>query len=274
MHGSHRILALFLPALAFLLVGPGRAGADQPPRTLSISGTAVVKAPPDEVVLSFGIETRRALAASKRRDYVVGTPEAVQISAEILSDAQQGGEQSVKAVREALNAKGIEDKWIRMDSFQVTPETWNDEGVNYFRGYVCRYALTLTLKDPATTDSCVELILKKGATHIYDVTYQSTQIRKYRDDARRAACKAAREKADLLAQELGTKVKRILTISEGAVSVSCGKNWGQSYGRQSYYQSANTWQVEEFVAPTGELGELGSGDVAVSASVSCVFELE
>lgn len=269
-----RRLAVLCAALAFLLSGPGQAGADQPPRTITISGTAVVKAPPDEVILSFGIETRRALAASKRRDYVVGTPEAVQVSGEILAEAQKGGEESIKAVREALNAKGIEDKWIRMDSFQVTPETWNDEGVNYFRGYLCRYALTLTLKDPAMTDSCVELILKKGATHIYDVTYQTTQLRKFRDDARKAACKAAREKADLLAQELGAKVKRVLTVGEGSVSVSCGKNWGQSYGRQSYYQTANSWQVEEFVAPIGDLGELGSGDVAVSATVSCVFELE
>lgn len=265
-----------LAALLLTATCPGRAVAEEPsPRTLSLSGTATVKALPDQVVISFGVETRRALGASSRRDYVVGTAEALKKSAELLAEAQKGAEETVRRVKEALKALGIEERSIRTDSFQVDPDTWSDDGVLYFRGYTCRNMMTVVLKEVSKADSCVDTVLKNGATHVYNVSFETTEIRKRRDEARKAACKAAREKADLIAAELGAKVKRVLNASEGSVSVYCGKSWGQSY-RQSYQYAQNVvqYEYEQPSGPSDESGELSSGDVAISATVSVVFELE
>lgn len=269
------VAALIILGLASLPDGIVRA--DEPaPRTVSLTGTATVKAVPDEVAVSFGVETRRALGASARRDYVVGTSEALKKSSELLAEAQAGAEESVKRVKEALKGMGIEERHIRTDSFQVQPDTWNDDGVLYFRGYLCRNSMSVVLKDTSKADACVDTVLKNGATHVYSVSFESTQIRKWRDEARKAACKAAREKADLIAGELGAKVKRVLNVSEGSVSVYCGKSWGQSSYRQSYQYAQNIIndQFEQPSSASDESGELSSGDVAISASVSVVFELE
>lgn len=261
--------------LACGLVWGSSAQASEPPaRTMTISGSATVKTAPDQVVINFAIETRRSLPASARRDFVVGTAEALKTSAPLLGECQAAGEETSKRLREALKALGVEERQVRTESFQVEPQTWVDDGVLYFRGYLCRHVMSVTLKDPAKADPCLDTVLKHGATHVYGVSFDTTQLRKFRDEARKLACKAAREKADLLAGELGAKVKRVLTINEGGFNSWCGKNWG--YGQQSYAQQ-NVYRQSEFAPQErdgGEAGELTAGEVAVQASVSVVFELE
>lgn len=265
-----RILAALLCALSL------PALASEPSRLLTLSGTAMAKTAPDTVDVSFAIETRRSLPASQRRDFTVGTPEALKASAELLAQAQAASQETAKRVRESLKALGLEERQVKTESFQVEPQTWSDDGVLYLRGYLCRHVMSVTLKDPAKADACVDAALKGGATHIHGVTFHTSRIRKLRDEARRMACKAAREKADLLAGELGAKVKRVLTIQEGGASVWCAKSWGQSSYRQQQDYAQNSVQYMEFApAPAeGEPGELGTEDVGISASVSVTFELE
>jgi uncharacterized protein YggE len=273
MDSMHRLAAGFL-ALGIWGIG-APAGAEEARRTVSLSGTAMVKVVPDEVMISLGVEIHQELPASQRRDYVVGSSETLKVSAPLLAEAQARSEQAVKAVREVLKGLGVEERQVRTDSFQVAPRTWEDDGVSYFRGYLCSQAMTVVLKDPGKADACVQAVLKHGATHVYGVTFQTTQVRRLRDQARQMACKAAREKADLLAGELGAKVKRVLTLSEGGSSIWCGKNWSQNrYGQQEHY--AQNVQFAEMgpAQPEGEAGELASGEVGISASVSVVFELE
>ena len=274
MNSMYRLTAGFLVLGIWAAGSP--AGAEEVKRTVALSGTAMVKVVPDEVRISLGVEIHQELPASQRRDYVVGASETLKVSAPLLAAAQIRAEEAVKAIREVLKGLGVEERQIRTDSFQVEPKTWGEDGVTWFRGYRCSQAMTVVLKDPAKADDCVQAVLKHGATHVYGVTFQTTQVRKLRDQARQMACKAAREKADLLAGELSAKVKRILTISEGGSSIWCGKNWSQGrYGQQDQnFQNCVQFAEMGPAQPEGEAGELASGEVGISASVSVTFELE
>src|SRR5260370_27188660 len=53
-----------------------------------------------------------------------------------------------------------------------------------------------------------------GANHIGGVEYQSSELRKYTDEAGDAAAKAAREKADALAKALGNQIGKTYSIEE------------------------------------------------------------
>ena len=149
-----RLSAALLSALLCLPFLP--AGASEPaPRTLSVSGSATVKALPDEAVVAFSIETRRSLPASKRRDVVEGTAEALPVCAALLAEAQAAGEQAVQRVRGALKALGVDERAVETQRFEVHPETWTDDGVRYFRGYLCRHVMSARLKDLSKADACV-----------------------------------------------------------------------------------------------------------------------
>lgn len=250
------------------------AWAEEAPRMLSVSGSATVSVVPDQVMISAGVEMNRSFPAAQNRAFAVGTPETVKASAALLAEAQAGGEAAVQEIRGALKALGVEEKHVKTESFQVEPIAYDSDGVRYFRGYLCRHVLSVCLSDPAKADACVDALLKHGATHLYGVTFGAKDVRKHRDQARRLACKAAREKADLLAGELGAKVKRVHNIGEGASSIWCGKNWGGSYGQQRMFGQNYSQQEESSAEAPGEEGGLPSGLVAISASVSVVFELE
>src|SRR6185436_10975057 len=139
------------------------------------------------------------------------------------------------------------------------------------RGYFVRRGYAVTLKDPKQFEKLVDTALKNGANQIHNVTFTSTEVRKYRDQARQMAIKAAKEKAVLLAGELNAKVGSPRSISGGDGNVSFGGyRWGSYYGGN--YMAQNSIQIVEGPQDTGE--NLPLGQIAVSTSVSVTFDLQ
>jgi uncharacterized protein YggE len=105
-------------------------------------------------------------------------------------------------------------------------------------------------------------------------SYGVENLRPLRDQARKMAIKAAREKAELLAAEMGRKVGAATSINEGWNNFVTG---ARPYaGRGGYYGQMNTQNVVQNVG--GEPGTGGDdglplGQVGVSASVNMTFEL-
>lgn len=105
-----------------------------------------------------------------------------------------------------------------------------------------------------------------GATGVRDASLRSSQLRKYRDEARAKAIQAAKEKAIALATDLGAKVGKPYTITEGS-----------DYGsRLSYSNSANFQtsgmggeQPGDGITPT-----FAPGTISISANVNVSFVIE
>src|SRR5216683_7425419 len=150
---------------------------------VSVTGDAEVKVIPNQVLLSLGVETRdRNLAPAK---------------------AKNDG-----AVRSVLNGIGrfqIDPTDIQTDVIRVDIR-YNGSVETVVDHYVVEKSIAITLKDVSKFEALLSAVLEAGANHIYDVEFMTTELRKYRDQARALAAKAAIEKANDLADAAGVKV--------------------------------------------------------------------
>jgi uncharacterized protein YggE len=237
-------MRLFFNSLVVLSITLSFAGtlkADAPTRTVATAGEATVYVVPDEVVVNLGVKT-----ANENLDKV----------------KQQNEEQSAKLVK-AIKALGVEEKYIQTDVLNVSIEYTNSVWWQGIRGYVAQRSYAITLKDAKLFEKLVDISLKSGANEIGGVEFRTTELRKYRDQARSMAIKAAKEKAIALAKDLECGVGKPWQISESPAGY-----WG-GFNRFSN-ASQNAMQ---FAGGGGESETLPLGQIAIRASVNVVFDL-
>jgi len=220
---------------------PARAD-DAQLRTISTSGEAVVNVVPDEVVLTLGV-------TNSDRD---------------LDRAKSANEQASGRLLKAISGLGIEDKFIATGALDVQMLFADWQRPETFEGYSISRVYVITLKDIKQFDKLVDIALKNGANRIVGFEFRTTELRKYRDQAREMAIKAARGKAVDLAAALDCKVGRPRTITETNIY-------------REYSLGASVLAQQAAQAPGGgeETGEaLPPGQIAVRANISVTFDLE
>lgn len=238
----------FIAFFLMLAISVIAMAAEEKPRSISTQGEAVIYVVPDEVVISFGVET-------------------VDKS---LDQARGANDEASSRLLKAVKALGIEEKYIQADRMHV--EIQYDETRSSFRvnrpiaGYVTRRSYNITLKDVKKFEKLVDTVLKSGANQFTGFTFQTSELRQYRDKARLMAIKAAKEKAVALSLALNCKVGHPRTISEGGIG-------GYSY--RGFNANANVQNVAQMSLNNGSAdGEtLPLGQIAVQASVSVTFDL-
>jgi uncharacterized protein YggE len=218
---------------------------------VTTTGEATVNVRPDEVLVNLGVETfDKGLAESKA--------------------ANDGASRRLLA---AIHDLGVEDKYVQTDVMQVQIE-YNDGGIRHgIAGYTCRRAYAVTLKDITRFERLIDAALNNGANCLMGFEFRTTELRKHRDEARRLAIKAAKEKAAALAGELDMALGSPRTINEGGIGYwgYTGGWWG--WGGRGGYMTQNVMQQ----APGSGGGEGGEalplGQVAIRAQVSVVFDM-
>lgn len=222
-------------------------------RTISVNGEAVVKAQPDQIVINFGIETWD-------KDIMI---------------AKQQNNEIIKKAMTVIKESGIPDKEIQTDYLSVEPR-YND---NYEKkdliGYFVRNTFVVTMSDPEKVDNLVTAVLQSGVNYIHGIDFQTTEFKKYREQARELALNAAKEKAEKMASALGQSIGDPLQISEGYG----GSDWwyynswsGWGYGR-SNTMSQNV--IQNIPSAYENISEtIALGKISIKASVSVTFELK
>ena len=81
-------------------------------------------------------------------------------------------------------------------------------------GYVARIGFNIKLNDLDLVEDVVSGLISAGANELVNIAYQSSLILEARNDARRQAVNAAKEKAILYCQELGVTIGKVLAINE------------------------------------------------------------
>jgi uncharacterized protein YggE len=248
-----RLLATLCVALLVCLAAGAAHAAKQPgaPRTISTTGESTVYVRPDEVVINLGVETFN-------KD---------------LPESKAANDAASKKLLSAIRGVGVEDKYVQADVMQVQIDYADGGAKNGIDGYYCRRAYAVTLKDVKLFENVIDTALGNGANYLMGFEFRTTELRKHRDQARKMAIKAAREKADALCGELDMTVGTPHTISEGAIGYwgYQGGWWGWS-GRGSYMSQNVIQQAPS--AGGGEGGEtLPLGQIAVRATVSVTFDM-
>jgi uncharacterized protein YggE len=219
------------------------------PRTITVSGEAEVKVAPDQVIVTLGVETRHKELAEVKR----------------LND------QRVKDIVAALTTLGVASKDIRTDYLNLQPEYEHSSWRRTFVGYVQKNTIVITLRDISKFDALISSMLQVGAEYIHGVDFRTSELRKHRDAARSLAMKAAKEKAQALASELGETIGKPRSIQEGqgGFMSSYGGWWGRGY--QSMSQN---FVQEAPAAASRDDGPLAPGTLSIRASVTITFALE
>ncbi len=234
-----------IPLLVLLVLSPlAPAENAENLRTISTTGEAVVYVVPDEVVIGFGIETF---------DTNLDKAKSANDSASV---------KLLKAVRDLK----VEEKHIQTDVLTVELRYQSSTHL-LIEGYVCRRSYSVTLKDPKMFEKLIDVVLKNGANQINGFEFRSTELRKHRDQARKMAIKAAKEKAADLSKELECGVGKPRTIGEGY-------SYFGSYNRSS--MGNNAQQVAQGGGEVAAEGEqtMPLGQIGIRASVSVTFDLD
>jgi uncharacterized protein len=226
--------------VVFLLTGLAVAqNNDKPlPRVVRVMGTADVKVVPDRAVIDLGVEKQNPGAAA----------------------AKQAADAASRKIIAALRANGVDAKDIQTTYLSLQPQSYVRKGVriSYF---VATQTLTVTVRDLPRLDSLLEALIKAGGNRIDSIRYETSDLRKYRDQARDLAMKAAHEKADAMARALGQQIGKAQMIDEVP-----------EYSYASYGFLSN---MSAGVAPVNSVREqaTAAGQQSISASVVVSFEL-
>jgi len=160
-------------------------------RTVKTTGTAEVKVTPDRAVIELGVE-RQSATAKEAKAAVAYT------SRKILG---------------ALKALNIEDKDIQTAYLYLQPMIDYRKGLR-ITNFTAGQSLSVTVRDLSKLDGVMDAIISAGANQIGGIEYQSSDLRKYKDEARDAAGKAALENAEALAKALGNEIGKTHSIEE------------------------------------------------------------
>jgi hypothetical protein len=201
----------------------------------------------------------------------------VQSNGKSAKEAQSRNSATIKQVVKALKLLGIEEKDIATDWYIVEP-LYEDYDSLKIKGYRIYNIVEVTMRDVTKSNDAIIAAFQAGANQVVDVQFYTSELRKYRDQARELAMKAAKEKAEALSNAAGADVGCILTINENTQSNFYGGGWW-GYGYNSN-QNLMTQNVIQNVAPTGgesstlDGGPLTTGQISVRAEVMASFGLK
>jgi len=225
----------------------------QQQRLITVSGEAEVKVVPDEVVITLGLET----------------------SDTDLAKAKQLNNDRLKGVLAVADQFKIERKYVQVDFLSIQP-SWQPS-----RPFKVRRRAVVTLKQLDKFEEVLtRMVQNNRANSVQSIQFCTTQLRKYRDEARDLAIKAAYEKAVALTGALGAKVGKPYSIREDSSGWWSGYEpwWGDSYyGGYGRGYAMNAQVNAQVVAPGGGPSPdslAAPGQIAVNARVTVSFELQ
>ncbi len=162
-----------------------------PTRSVQVTGSATVEVIPDQAFIKFGIQAKGNTAEEAQNK---------------VTAASQG-------VIKALKAAGVDEKKISSDFYYAQP-LYNNYDSRDITGFIVNYALGVQIGDARKANEVVAAAFRAGATEVNSFELRSSQLRRYRDEARVAAMTAAVEKAQLLAKAAGARIGCALKIDE------------------------------------------------------------
>ena len=137
---------------------------------------------------------------------------AVSRSETLAQDAMAKARDAAGEVTAYLKQKGIRN--FSASRITLHQEFSPRNGDKLMPGYRARIGFNIKLNDLDQVEEVVGGLIAAGANELASITYQSSVIQEARNDARRQAINAAREKANLFCQEVGLTVGRVMAINE------------------------------------------------------------
>ena len=182
----------------------------------------------------------------------------------IAKTAKNAVDSTSRKILAALKAQGIEDRDIQTAYLALQPSSYYEKRVR-INNFTASQTLSVTVRDLSKLDSVMDAVMSAGANRVDGIEYQSSELRKYRDQARDEATKAAKEKAVALALALGNQSGKTYSIEEV-------QQWNGSYGYGGLMANAVP-QIALPPPPPPPPPSTAPGQLTVTASVVVSFDL-
>ena len=132
-----------------------------------------------------------------------------------LASAQADASTRMDAVVQKLRAAGIPDTDIRTVSFTITPQyDTRDPNQPGLRGYQVQNLVEIRYGNLAGLGQLLDDVVSAGATRVFGVAFEATDMQGLKDQARDQAMLNARAKAEQLARDGGVGLGRPIAIEE------------------------------------------------------------
>ncbi len=208
------------------------------PRTLSVQGQAEIGTMPDEVTIVVRINSFHAS----------------------LKQAKQDNDQRARTLLAKLPTLGVDAKNAQTDEFTIGPRYEGSYDKRVLVGYEVSKRITLTLCEIEQADVLLGELFEKGANVLERVSFAPSKLIEKRAEARILAVKAAQQKAEAMAKELGQRLGRPLKVDDTTDS------------QYVNHVASNVYLNNE--SPQASSQTLAAGRARVQASVAVVFELQ
>lgn len=203
---------------------------------ISVSAEARASRAPDIATLSTGVVTQAADA-----------------NAALRANAAE-----MQKVMSAIRAAGIAERDVQTSGVSLYPQyRYAENQPPAITGYQASNTVNLKVRDLTKLGGVLDALVASGANQINGPTFEIENPDPVMDDARRAALKKARARADMYAEALGLKVLRIVSIDEGS-----------GFMPPQPMPMLKTARME-----ASDATPISSGENSLSATLNVVFEL-
>ncbi|OYX34945.1 MAG: hypothetical protein B7Y99_04805 [Caulobacterales bacterium 32-69-10] len=162
--------------------------------TLNLSAFGETRIAPDQATITLGVSVQAPTAAA----------------------AMAENRTRMNATIAALKAQGIAERDIQTSGLNLNPQyVYEPNKPQRLTGYQAANDVTITVRDLARLGTVVDAVVAAGANQINGIAFGLANPRAAEDAARRAAVQALSAKAALYAEATGTRLVRLVNLSEG-----------------------------------------------------------
>jgi uncharacterized protein YggE len=226
----------------------GLSNTDPAYNSITVSGEGEVFAVPDIASFSF----------------------TVSADASTVNAAQEAVTKKVDAILLKMEEMGIEEKDIKTTDYSVWPKYRYDVQTAIYPvpsrqvadGYTANHSVLIKVRATEKAGAVLGAAGSAGATNLSGISFTIDDPEKLREDARALAIKDARAKAELLTDELGVRLKKVVSYSD-----SLDGGYPIPYGRTEIGMGGVA------VAQDAKAPSLPTGENKIKVVVNVVYEI-
>ena len=207
-------------------------------RTIEVSGTGEVTLEPD--IATFSIQ--------------------VSEKGETTKEAQRAANEKMGVLLSVLRANGTAEKDLKTTAITLRPSYIWVENKQVLDGQVAAQSLSVTVRDLAKLGSIIDELATVSNISLNSIVLDKEDKSEGMAEARRLAVANARTKADLYAQESGTEVSNVVTISEFSTA-------SNPYNPRMKVMAMASEAAYDMAT------EIPAGTLTLTATLSVVFEM-
>ncbi|HEX7724506.1 MAG TPA: SIMPL domain-containing protein [Candidatus Paceibacterota bacterium] len=222
--------------------------------TINVDGTGYVVAVPDVATFSFSVTQ----------------------TAKTVADAQAKATAQINSALKAVRDQGIADKDITTQSYTINPHyeyqnavcpavsstvSYCPGGKSVLTGYDVSQTISVKVRDLTKAGTIFTSIGNLGVQNVNGLDFAVDEPKTVQAQAREKAINDAKEKAAILAKQLGVSIVRVISFSE---------NSSGGYPRPMMY--AKDMVMNEAAASIAP--EVPTGEQKVTSNVTVTYEIE